>query len=149
MIDEDSLRRAEEVPGYCGPLADDRPRVTHPRARAMLWAILLWRGGVRREEMLASMGHLCPTSDTRIGEEAVFDALNGVWDDDRSRLELVTDEVLGEAVAEGLLRYRSDGLYVLTLASLQKAIAVTCTLNAQLPDHLLTEQVMAQLPAPF
>lgn len=147
MIDEDTLRRAEDVPGYCGPLADDRPRVTHPRVRPFVWAIALVSTGVRREELLASMGHLFPTSDLRVGE--VSDALGGNWDDDRSRLELVVDEVLGEMVAEGLLRYREDGLYVLTLASLKKAISIVCTLNAQLPDHLLNEQVMAKLPAPF
>lgn len=146
MIDEDSLRRAEDIPGYCGPLADDRPRVTHARARPLLWGILLWCGGVRREELLASMAHLCPVDDTRLG---VFDALYGDLDEDRSRLELVVDEVLGEEVANGRLRYRADGLYVLTLKATQLSISLACQLNAQLPDHLLTEQVQNQLPVPL
>lgn len=146
MIDEESLRLASEVPGYCGPLADHRPRVTVARARPFLWAILLWTGAVRREELVAALGILAPTDDLRTG---VFDALHGELDEDRNRLELVADEVLGEEVAAKTLRLRADGLYVVTLAGLPRAISATCTLNAQLPDHLLSEQVMAQLPAPF
>ncbi len=145
MIDEESLRLASDVPGYCGPLADNRPRVNLARARPFLWAILLWSGAVRREELTAALGVLAPTDDLRTG---IFDALHGDLDEDRNRLELVADEVLGEELAAKTLRLRPDGLYVLTLAGLSRAISAACTLNAQLPDHLLNEQVTAQLRAP-
>lgn len=146
MIDEETLRLASDVPGYCGPLSDDRPRVTVARARPFLWAVLLWRGAVRREELVALLSILAPTDDLRLG---VFDALHGQLDEQRNRLEVTADWALGEEVGAGRLRVRSDDLYVLTLEGLTQAIAATCTLNAQLPDHLLTEQVKAQVPAPF
>ena len=44
-------------------------------------------------------------------------------------------------VEKGLLRKRSDDLYVLesTATAARTAISVTATLDAQLPDHLLAE----------
>jgi hypothetical protein len=56
-----------------------------------------------------------------------------------TRLESIVNQTLAEYVADGLIRFRDDGLYVVTPKGLQKLVAWTCALNAQLPDHLLNE----------
>ncbi|WP_424175341.1 hypothetical protein [Vulcanococcus sp.] len=148
MFDEASLRQACETPGYCGPLADDRPHITVAWVKPFIWAILLYRGGIRRDELLACLTPLVPTDDLRCG---VFDSLLGLQRDDRNLLELRIDEAIAEEVEAGSLRYNdARDLWVLTGGEGKRtAISCACTMNSQLPFHLLDEEAMAQLPAPF
>lgn len=142
------MRLAEEAPGYCGPLADTRPHITVAWIKPFIWAVLLYRGGLRRDELLNCLAMLVPTDDLRCG---VFDALLGIERDDRNLLELRIDEALAEEVAAKRLRFNRDkDLWVLTgQEGMRTAIACVCTMNSQLPFHLLDEETMAQLPAPF
>ena len=130
MINEATLD-ITEAPGATGLLFDENPSATTSRIRPFVIGFLLLRGGVRRDEVAYSI-------HAHVSRE---DCLLGLEDENFTRLELQIDEVLAEFVAEGTLRSRDDGLYVITPAGMQKAIAWTCCLNAQLPDHLLNESL--------
>lgn len=148
MFDEQSIRQASEAPGYCGPLADDRPHITVAWIKPFIWAVLLYRSAVRRDEVLACLAPLVPTDDLRCG---VFDSLLGYEREDRNLLELRLDAALADEVEAKRLRYNSQkDLYVLTGDEGKRAaISCACSMNSQLPFHLLDEDAMAQLPAPF
>lgn len=133
MIDETYLMDLSEMPGYLGPLFDDQPRVTPSRLRPFIWAFLLLRGAVRVAEVTGTVtGHICG-DDIRIGCDAV--------DPDTSAVERMVTEQLGAFVAEGVLRpSRTDeGLYVISPLGLQRIVSIACSLDAQLPDHLLSD----------
>lgn len=137
MIDESTISDLHDdclqFGGCVGVVTfDHQPKATPARVRPFIWAFLLLRGAVRRYEIEASL----------IGHVADDDCK--VWDDEHERtpLQVVVDDVLGEMVAQGLLRLSRDvnnDLYVLRQQAMAQAISMTCQLNAQLPDHLLME----------
>lgn len=128
MINERTLATLQEVPGMVGPFFDDLPAVTRNRVRPFIWAFLLLRGAVRRDEVAGALAGHVSEEDQRI------------WDDplDRTPLEVAVDDELAEMTLEGTLRVNGD-LYVLDPRGLRQAVSLTCSLNAQLPDHLLQE----------
>lgn len=135
MIDETYLMHINEVPGYAGPLFDDQPRATPSRVRPFIWAFLLLRGAVRKHEVTGCLtGHVCG-DDCRIGLDE-FDA-----DSEQSVLDRFVDEQLGALVLEGVLRLSrtDDDLYVISPLGLQRIVSIACALDAQLPDHLLSD----------
>jgi hypothetical protein len=116
---------------------DIAPRITDARVRPFVDAILLFRGAVRCEEVVASLiPHVNP-DDLRIyGEEQ-----EGLPAHDSTGLEVCVTETLQELVDVGILRHRADGLYVVTTSSaaVARMISVAAATNSQLPDHLLND----------
>ncbi len=130
MIDESTIREIqEEAPGYTGPLFDETPRVTAARTRPFIWALLLLSAAVRTYEVVCAMTCHVHGDDVRVGDDPLG----------RTPLEAVVEEVIGELVDDGLLRPRGDGLFVLNASAKTRAITTACALNAQLPDHLLSD----------
>jgi hypothetical protein len=128
MIDEDTIEQEGGVFGFIGPFIDHRPRITTARVRPFLWGPLLWLCAIRRDELIAMIVPLANQADVRIDPDDAFE---------RTFVEVAIDQALGELVAEQKLRYREDGLYVLTLAAKLASIQIVCSTNAQLPDHLI------------
>lgn len=110
-------------------LYEESPRLNPARVRPFVFSILLLRGGVRPQEVMSSLAPHAHPDDLRS------------WDDDYTPLEVCVLHTLNVMVEKGLLRKRSDDLYVLesTATAARTAISVTATLDAQLPDHLLAE----------
>ena len=129
MIDESTIDSVEDLGGCVGMVfLDHQPKATPARVRPFVWAYLLLRGAVRRHEVEGALvGHVAE-DDLRIFDDPL----------ERTRLAVVIDDVLATMVFEGLLRV-NEGLYVLRKEGITKAVSATCTLNAQLPDHLLME----------
>ena len=130
MIDVSTIDDICEDLGGCVGMVflDHQPKATPARIRPFVWAYLLLRGAVRRAEVEQALAGHCSGDDTRI------------WDDpwNRTRLAAMIDDVLAAMVFDGLLRVNGD-LYVLKKEGMTRAVSATCTLNAQLPDHLLME----------
>ena len=133
MVDESAIN-ACEVGGCVGLVViDDQPHATPGRIRPFVWSYLLLRGAVRRCEVSGALTGHVSGDDIRITAEDAGD--------DRTPLDLIIDTVLGEMVHQGLLRLAShdDDLFVLATAGMRQAVSLVCSLNAQLPDHLLSE----------
>lgn len=126
MIDESTIG----VLGGClGTVSfAHNPRVTPGRVRPFIWAYLLLRGAVRRCEVVGALtGHI-REEDILVDEDLLG----------RTNLEATVDDCLAAMVVAGQLRVNGD-LYVLKLEALGKAISLVTDLDAQLPDHLLSE----------
>ena len=112
-------------------LFDESPKLTSARVRPFVWSILLLRGAVRPAEVVASIAPHANQDDLRS------------WDEDMSELEGIVWSPLHKMVADGVLRAseKSAELFVLdsTFSATGRAISVTSTLDAQLPDHMLAE----------
>lgn len=135
MFDEESLRSAAELPGYCGPLADDRPLVNLAILRPFVWSVLLWFGGVRSHEVASCVCHLANLDDLKC------------TDTDQTPLEEMVAAVLREFEERGTVRLNADGVYVLNVPScLSQTTSVVCLLDAQLPPHLLNDLAKHHLP---
>lgn len=129
------LVESEMAPGTVGPLLDELPLLTHAMVRPYVVAIVLHRGAVRACELHAALVSHCPTADL---QEGAWSALAGDYIDS-TRMELIVDEVLGEFVANKLLRYNeAEDLWV---ADEKKGLSYWVTkvaeLNANPPMHLL------------
>lgn len=126
-----TLELHDEISGMVGELFwfDETPRVNPARVRPFIAAVLLLRGAVRSEEVIASMtAHVHP------------DDLKS-WEHESTRLELVVAIALGDMIRKRILRKGGDGLFVLDASSDATRFAITAAsaLDAQLPDHLLQE----------
>jgi len=110
---------------------EETPRINPARVRPFIWSILLLRSGVTPGEVIDSMAPHAHPDDLR------------VWEDELSPLEMAVYWTLTDLVSKGILRHSADRqeLYVLESSkpAAQKAITVTSCLDAQLPDHLLSE----------
>lgn len=148
-----NLDESEMAPGTTGLLFDDTPILTHAHVRAFIWPILLYRGAVRPHEVVAAISAVCSVEDMKVG---AWSALEGDYTD-RTRVELLLDEVLGEMVGSRLLRYNEEeDLWVLTLGenrqNVPKVINVVTALDAMMPHHLLADLAADernQLRSPF
>lgn len=126
----------EEVPSSCGLLFDDLPLITTAQVRPYVIAILLHRGAVRSDEIVASLVPHCRVSDLKVG---AWDPLEGDYCES-TRLEKIIEEVLGEFIFEGIVRYNeSNDLYVLTSNRIPTVISWVASLGARMPQHLLME----------
>lgn len=127
---------ADRLAGCVGALIDDLPMLTTAHVRPYIVAILLHRGAVRPCEAIASISPHCRISDLRTGE---WDPLDEEWCE-TTRLEKLVNEVLGELVCEGIVRYNDDqDLWVLTSNQLSTLIAWVSSLGARLPQHVLLD----------
>jgi len=132
------IEEAEVAPGALGLLYDETPALTTADIRPFVWAILLYRGAVKKQEVLGAITGLCSHSELYSGWSEDLDG-----SDHRTRLEWLTDEVLGEMTAEGLLRYSTKGdLWVLNSSNkhLTKVIAAVSGINGSLPAHYILER---------
>lgn len=144
---------SELAPGTTGLLFDDTPVLTHAHVRAFVWPILLYRGAVRPHEVVGAIAPVCSTEDLKTG---AWDPLLGDYSD-RSRVELLVDEILGEMIAEGVCRYNEEqDIWVLTLGANRQnvphVINVVTALNSAMPHHLLADlaaEERRKLPVPF
>lgn len=136
----------EEVPGTVGAFIDDLPLLTTAHVKPYVIAILLHRGAVRRCEIVASLVPHCLQDDLKVG---AWDPLDGEYCDG-TRLEKMIDEVLGEFVYDGTLRYNEElDVWVLTTQYLPMIISWVASLGGKMPQHLLSElsrEQIARLP---
>lgn len=135
--------KAHEVTcGGCGLLMDETPLLTAASIKPYVVAILLHRGAVRRGEVLASLVPHCADEDIKIG---AWDSIDEDYCDS-TRAEKLVDEVLGEFVLEGILRYNEQqDLWVLTGGQISTIISWVTSLGARLPQHLSLELSRKQL----
>ena len=133
----------EEVPGFVGACIDEVPRLTTALVRPYVVAILLHRGAVKSHEVIASLTPHCLIDDLRVGE---WDPFEQDWCDDKTRAERLVDEVLGEFVIEGLVRYNEEqDLWVLTSQNLPRIISWIAATGARMPPHLLISMSREQI----
>ena len=133
-----NIEEAEVAPGVLGLLYDETPELTTADIRPFLWAILLYRGAVKRHEVIGSVTPLCGHSELYSGFSDDLDP-----DDDRTRLEWLVDEVLGDWTASGLLRYSTKAdLWVLNSSNkhLPQVINAVSGTNGSLPAHYIMER---------
>lgn len=130
------------IAGCLGTLMDDLPLLTTAHVRPYIIAILLHRGAVRPGEVVASMAPNCRVDDLKVGE---WDPLMQDWTEG-TRLERLIDEVLGELVSEGMVRYNEESdLWVLSSSNIPTIISWVATLGGRMPQHILFELSKDQL----
>lgn len=131
------LRIDEITPGACGLLIDETPLLTVSHVKPYIVAILLHRGAVRAHELATGLTPHCSSADLKVGG---WDPFEEDYCDDRTRMEAIIDEALGEFVSDGLLRYNEEqDLWVLTANCLPTVVSWVTSLGAKLPQHLSSE----------
>lgn len=135
------IEEAEIAPGTLGLLFDETPRLTHADIKPFVWSILLYRGAVKRHEVVAAVTPLCAHAELYSGWSDDLD-----MEDDRTRLEWLADEVLGDMTASGILRYSTKAdLWVLSAGEnkrhLPTIIKAVAGIDGSLPKHLIAELV--------
>lgn len=135
------------VPGAVGPFIDELPIVSHANVKPYIVAILLHRGAVRFQEILAAITPHCPQIDLKIG---AWDSIENYEIDDKTRLELLAEEVLGEMVSSGLLRYNEEqDFWVLAVGennrNLPTIVNWVSATGGQLPQHILLDMSAASI----
>ena len=132
------IEEAEVAPGTLGLLYDSTPELTTADVRPFVWALLLFRGAVKKSEVLGAITPVCAHSELYSGwSEYLEDG------DDRTRLEYLVEEVLGDMTASGLLRYSmKGGLWVLNSSDkhLSDVIKAVAGINGSLPAHYVLER---------
>lgn len=135
MTEEEALM----APGTTGLLWDETPALHTAHVRPFVWAVLMYRGACRPSEVVAAISQVCSVEDLKAGMDDE--------EDERSHVEIVVDEVMGDMIAEGLCRYNEEkDLWVLTANNVTKLINVTTAIDGSLPHHVLQE-VAAKQPA--
>lgn len=141
-----AIKSLELLPGSVGAFIEDMPMLTSAHVKPFVVAILLHRGAVRPSEVISSLVPHCSADDLKVG---AWDPLDNEYCEG-TRLEKLVDEVLGEFIAEGIVRYNEEqDLWVLTAKDLPTVISWVTSLGARMPQHLLAEmsrQQIAQLP---
>ena len=132
-----SIEEAELAPGTLGLLFDETPRLTTADVRPFVWAILLYRGAVRAHEVVGALTPICAHAE-------LYSGWSEDLDDDRTRLEFLVDEVLGDMTAQAILRYSSKAdLWVLEAGEdkrhLPTIIKAVAGIDGSLPKHLIME----------
>ena len=128
------IEEAEIAPGTVGLLIDETPRLTLADVRPFVWAIMLFRKGVAAHEVVASIAQVC-------AHEELYSGWSDDVDDDRTRLEYLVEEVLGDMTATGLVEYNEEkDLWVLQWGSNKRnmptIIKAVAGIDGSLPAHL-------------
>ena len=134
------IEEAEVAPGTLGLLYDETPELTTADVRPFVWAILLYRGAVKSHEVIGALTPICAHSELYSGWSDDLDP-----EDNRTRLEWLVGEVLGDMTASGLLRYSTKGdLWVLNSSDrhLPEVIKAVAGINGSLPQHYILEREM-------
>jgi hypothetical protein len=146
MADQHRLQGSDWAYSVSGALIDELPLLTTATIRPYVIATLLHRGAVRYDEIIASVSPHCSTADLKVGG---WDPVEEDWCEG-TRLEKLIDEVLGEMIYDGTLRYNEEsGLWVLTPNNLSAVISWAAALGARIPFHLMSElnkQQVCRLP---
>ena len=132
------IEEAEVAPGTLGLLYDETPELTSADIRPFVWAILLYRGAVKSTEVIGAVTPICGHSELYAGWSDDLDPT-----DNRTRLEWLVGEVLGDMTASGLLRYSMEAdLWVLNSSDkhLHEVIKVVAGVNGSLPNHYIMER---------
>jgi len=129
------------IPGAVGPFIDELPIISHANVKPYVIAILLHRGAVKFEEIISSIAPHCAQIDLKVG---AWDAIENCEIEDKTRLELLVEEVLGEMVSARYLRYNeSQDLWVLCLGDKNKNLPViinwVSATGGQLPQHIILD----------
>ena len=133
-----NIEEAEIAPGTIGLLYDETPSLTLADVRPFIWAILLYRKGIRAGEAVGAITPLCAHNELYSGWSDELDI-----EDNRTRLETLVEEVLGDMTAEGLLRYDTEeDLWVLNSSDrhLPTVIKAVAGINGSLPAHYILER---------
>jgi len=130
-----SIEEAELAPGVLGLLMDETPRLTTADVKPFVWAILLYRGAVRAHEVVGALTPICAHAE-------LYSGWSDDLDDDRTRLEWLVDEVLGDMTAQAILRYSTKAdLWVLEAGEnkrhLPTIIKAVAGIDGSLPKHLI------------
>jgi hypothetical protein len=132
----------ELLPGAVGAFMEEVPLLTSAHVRPYVVASLLHRGAIKHYEVIAAISPHCRMDDLKVG---AWDPLEGDYCEG-TRLERLVDEVLGEFVSGGILRYNEDRkLWVLTTTNLPTIISWVAALGARMPQHLLSEMSREQI----
>ena len=99
------------------------------------------RGAVSFGEILAAVSPHAAQIDLKVGAYGELDNC----DPDKTRLELLTEEVLGEMVIEQLIRYNDEkSIWVLSLGENKKNLTTiigwVSVVGGQIPHHLLIDK---------
>ena len=132
------IEEAEVAPGTLGLLYDETPQLTTADIRPFVWAILLYRGAVKSHEIIGAVTPICGHSELYAGWSDDLDPT-----DNRTRLEWLVGEVLGDMTAQGILRYSMEAdLWVLNSNDkhLHEVIKVVAGVNGSLPSHYIMER---------
>lgn len=132
------IEEAEVAPGTLGLLYDDTPQLTTADVRPFVWALLLFRGAVRKSEVVGAITPCCAHSELYSGWSEFLDD-----EDHRTRLEYLVEEVLGDMTAAGLLRFSMKGdVWVLNSSNkhLPTVINAVSGTNGSLPAHYIMER---------
>ena len=131
------IEEAEVAPGTLGLLYDSTPQLTTADVRPFVWALLLFRGAVRKSEVAGAITPVCAHGELYSGWSEFLDD-----DDNRTRLEWLVDEVLGDWTACGLLRYSTKPRLGLNSSNkhLPEVIKAVAGVNGSLPSHYLLER---------
>ena len=136
------LRLDEVAPGACGLLIDETPPIMASHVKPYVIAILLHRGAVKETEIVSCLIAHCNNEDLKVGG---WDHLDDDYCD-CTRLEKIVNEVLGEYVSEGILRYNEEqNMWVLTGAQISTIISWAAALGSKIPQHLSLELSRQQL----
>ena len=132
------VEEAEIAPGTLGLLYDKTPQLTTADVKPFVWAIVLFRKAVRKTEVVGSITPVCAHSELYSGWSEDLDD-----QDDRTRLEWLVDEVLGDMTACGLLYYdEQDDLWVLSAEDrhLPTVIKAVAGIDGSLPQQYILER---------
>lgn len=132
------IEEAEIAPGTLGLLYDDIPQLTTADVRPFVWAVLLFRHGVKKSEIIGAITQVCAHSELYSGWSDFLE--DG---DDRTRLEWLVEEVLGDMVASGLVRFSfHDELWVLNSDDkfVSQVIGAAAGVNGSLPQGYIMER---------
>ena len=83
-----TIEEAEVAPGTLGLLYDDTPQLTTADVRPFIWAVLLFRGAVKRHEVVGAITPMCAHSELYSGFSEFLDD-----EDDRTRIVFITRDV--------------------------------------------------------
>lgn len=139
-----NLEEAEVAPGTLGLLYDETPQLTHADVKPFIWAILLYRGAVKSHEVVGAVTPICGHSELYSGWSDHLDP-----DDNRTRLEVLVDEILAIMTGQGILRYSTlADLWVLSPGQnnkhLPEIIKAVAGVDGSLPKHLLLDMQYEQ-----
>ena len=132
------IEAAAVAPSCVGLLHDNTPELTTADVRPFVWSILLYRGEIQSHQAVAAVSAVCPHAD-----------LYGQWSeycdlyDDRTKVQFLVDEVLGEMVSSGLLLYdvEADSWKLSTEdRQLPDIIRAVAGINGSLPQTYIAER---------
>ena len=135
---DNTIEEAEVAPGTLGLLWDKTPQLSTADVKPFIWAILLFRKGVRKSVVVGSITPRCAHTELYSGWSVDLDC-----EDYRTRLEWLVDEVLGDMTATGIIYYdEEDDLWVLSADDkhLTRIVKAVSGIDGSLPQQYILER---------